>query len=274
MMNKYQKSQALRDLPRRLKKQNKSHAGKSLIIAGSQGMWGAAVLAAKACARTGSGYTYILDSRRRFPSGKDPDFLTISSLSLTKKHFSAIALGPGLNNGPQIIKTIQYLIQKSFPAVVLDAEALNALAKTKKKMILPKTWVLTPHEGELARLLKISSEKIRSDRLFWVKQAQKKFGCVVLLKGFHSLVADHKKVFQIMSGNPALAKAGTGDVLTGMVTAFLAQGLDTTKASCLAAYLHGKIADDWLKNKNDMISLMASDLVDQLPATIHRLRKK
>ena len=159
---------------------------------------------------------------------------------------------------------------------MLIADALTVSAK-ERLFPLPKTWILTPHEGELSRILNISAAKIRKDRTKYLRLAQKKCGCIVLLKGHETLVAAATEIYKIDTGNVALAlaKAGTGDVLTGMITGFLAQGLTPLNATLLGASLHGKIADDWvLRAKKDYLSLMASDLVDLIPTTLHRLRTR
>src|SRR5690606_34524368 len=183
--------------------------------------------------------------------------------------YSAIAIGPGGRNKEALARRLKNL--RSFKNVVVDAEALNALASMNIR--LPSTWILTPHEGELSRLINISSKSIQKDRLKYLKVAQQKFGCIVLLKGHKSLIADNKRIYEIQSGNPALAKAGTGDVLTGIIAGLLSQGVVSTKAACLGAYLHGCIADQWVK-ENDVLSLMASDLVCEIPSTIRKVRRK
>ncbi len=263
-------------LPKRVKNDNKTRGGHSLIIAGSRGMWGAAILAATAAARVGSGYTSLLTSNNNFPTLRGPDFLT-ADLSTTKaklNKFTAIAVGPGLGRGTFTTKVLRFLLEKKFPHVLLDADALNTLANLNIKK-LPPSWILTPHEGELSRLLNISANKIRLNRKFHILQATKKFACVVLLKGEKTLIAQQNKITEIKSGNVALAKAGTGDVLTGMITGFLAQGLSPLDAACLGTYVHGDIADDWVRKKNnDYLSLIPSDILTALPAKLSEIRKK
>ena len=125
----------------------------------------------------------------------------------------------------------------------------------------------------MSRILKVPSQAIKENRKKYLLLTQKKLGCVVLLKGYRTLVADEKSVWEIQSGNPALAKAGTGDVLTGMILSFMSQNLDSASAGKLAAYIHGSIADDWLKSGNDILSLLASDIVEMLPSTLRKIRK-
>lgn len=261
---KYSKIRAKKDLPTRKFSDNKTRGGKCLIIAGSKGLWGAAILAAESAARIGAGYTYIHPTSQGFPVIRHPDFLIHTNNKFSG--FKSIAIGPG-GNPSQIGKFIKKSIKHK--SVVLDAEALNYLAKNKIK--IPPTWILTPHEGELSRLLKISSNTIKKDRLKHIKLAQKKLGCIILLKGYKTLVADSKGVYEIQSGNPALAKAGTGDVLTGIIAGLLSQHLEPINAACLGAYIHGFIADQWAK-KNDILSLMATDLIKTLPSALRLIR--
>lgn len=266
---KYSAKNAKQDIPTRSYQDNKTRGGKCLIIAGSKGMYGSAVLASLGASRCGAGYTYLLSSGK-FPTAHHPDFLMVTGRPKFE-NFQATAIGPGFRNSKKIKKYLEAMIKQKIQNLVLDAEALNVIASTNKK--LPKTWIVTPHEGELSRILKVSSQKIRNDRKKYILIAQKKLGCVVLLKGHRTLVADGKSLREIQSGNPALAKAGTGDVLTGMIVAFLSQGLSSVSAANLAGYAHGLIADDWIKSGKDVLSLMASDVVDLIPKILAQIRK-
>jgi ADP-dependent NAD(P)H-hydrate dehydratase len=268
---KYSARQAQADLPTRYKNDNKTRGGKCLIIAGSKGMWGAAVLCAQAAARVGAGYTYIYDFKNSFPSLRFPDFLITSNKKDFSK-FSALAVGPGVQDRALLKKYILTLMQINHPSVVLDAEALNVLALEKKVLHIPSSWIMTPHEGEMGRLLQLSSQQVQSQREQSAIELQKKWGCRVLLKGSPTLVADGKTLFQIQSGNSSLAKAGTGDVLTGMITGLLSQGVTSSKAACLGAYIHGRISDQWIDDGNDQLSLLATDLLQQLPVMIAKIR--
>ncbi|MBC7420331.1 MAG: NAD(P)H-hydrate dehydratase [Bdellovibrio sp.] len=270
-MNTYSKSWARKQIPLRKNTDNKSSGGKTLVIAGSEGKWGAAILCAKAASRSGAGYVYVLNKNNDFPSCEHPDFLTIKKIGGLSE-FQSIAVGPGLIDKKFIEKCIFKFIKLKFRTVVLDAEALNTLAKMKKLPKLPGTWILTPHEGELSRLLDISSKKIKANRKKYALIAQKKFGCIILLKGFHTLVADSTDVWKVNSGNSSLAKAGTGDVLTGMIAGFLSQNVKPIHAACLAAYVHGMIADQWIDDGNDHLSLTASDMLTRLPAVLKKSR--
>lgn len=274
LLSKFNRIQARKLLPKRKKTDSKIAGGKSLIIAGSEGMFGAAVLAGSAAARVGSGYVILLTDQKKFSSAQHPDFLVADwkQKKISDIKFTAVGIGPGIGRSAQASELLQQLLKLKIQNVVIDADALNLHALNKNRL-LPKTWIATPHEGELSRLLNIPAEVIKKNRISAVKQAQKKLGCVVLLKGSKTLIATDEKIFEIQSGNRALAKSGTGDVLTGIITGFLAQGLSPQEAACLGAYVHGSIADKWIKDKKDYLSLMASDLLTAIPQALKNLRE-
>lgn len=253
-------------LPKRAETANKSHGGKCLIIAGSEGMWGACYLSALSAARVGAGYVYLPASTKNL--NEHPDFLSneiVKEMSL--ESFGAIAIGPGLKI-TSTHKKLFHHIEKTFAGpVVIDAGALELVKKLKAN------WIITPHEGELSKLLNISSDEIRKDRFKAAQMAQEKFGGIVILKGHYTLIATKAMIYEIQTGNKALAKAGTGDVLTGMIVGFLSQGLKPVDAAILACGVHGYIADRWVKDK-DYLSLMASDLIGDIPRALFALRKK
>lgn len=264
-LKKFKKSDAQKLLPNRSKKSNKTHGGRVLILAGSKKYMGAGILTATAAARTGAGYTTLVTDLRAFPIGRHPDFLIkdLKDLKLNKNDFDAVAVGPGFGVSRQTEKILKQLIQLKFPRVVVDADALTLIAQ-KKIFPLPPTWILTPHQGEFKRLAKPNES---------LQALQKRFGCVFLLKGHLTQIQSQTENFQINSGTPALAKSGTGDVLTGIIAALLAQGLSSPKAAALGAHIHGFASQLWLKQKKDVLSLMASDLLELLPLALHRLRK-
>lgn len=272
MIKTFSRKDVSKLLPTRKKSDNKTRGGKSLVIAGSSGMEGAALLCARAAARSGSGYVYLFSSSDQLLNLKQPDFLTLKSKKqFDEINFNSIAIGPGFRNPKSLKQWLNKLQKINFKNVVLDAEALSYLSENNIK--IPSTWILTPHEGELAKLLKVSSSVIRKDRIRYTRIAQKKYGCVVLLKGAGTLIVDNKRSTKITSGNASLAKAGTGDVLTGMIVAFLSQDIQPYEAATLAAYIHGYMADSWINQGRDYLSLMASDLVEMLPKTLAQLRR-
>lgn len=266
--------QARRVLPKRMSSSNKTTGGRALVLAGSAGFAGAAVLSATAASRAGAGYTHLATALKNFSHLKNPDFL-VSELrrkDWQKLKVNAIAIGPGLGVSKETESILRYLLKLEAPKVVVDADALTVIANAKLYP-LPQSWILTPHEGELSRMIGWTADAIRKARPEALAKAQEKYQCVVLLKGHPTLVADGEVVLRVQSGNPALGKAGTGDVLTGMIVGFLAQGLSPLSATLLGAYLHGRMADDWVKQGNDYLSLMASDLLGLLPQSMAKLRR-
>jgi ADP-dependent NAD(P)H-hydrate dehydratase len=202
-------------LPKRTRISNKTTGGKALIIGGGKGLYGAGLLSALAATRMGAGYTHLMTDLTKFPWIKFPDFILhpIKISELKNKEDYAIGIGPGLGVEEKNKKLINYLIKNNFANVVADADALTLIAKYNISP-LPSTWVLTPHEGELARLLKTTSNLIQKDRLKAIKAAQEKYGCTILLKGAMTLITSpkKKKILSVQTGTPALSKAGTGDV--------------------------------------------------------------
>ena len=264
-------------LPKRTKSSNKTDAGKVLIIGGGKGLYGAGILSALAATKSGAGYTHLMTDLAKFPWIKFPDFILhpIKLAELKNKEDFFIGIGPGLGITEKNHRLIKYLIQHNYKNIVADADALSCIAKYDIAP-LPPTWILTPHEGELARLLNISSRIIKKDRKHYIKMAQEKFNCTILLKGATTLIINQetKKISAIHEGTPSLSKAGTGDVLLGMIVAFRAQGLAPSEACLGASYIHGKIAQEWEKKGNDQLSLRPTDLIERLPQIIKMVRMK
>ena len=252
-------------LPKRTKIAQKQDGGKCLFIAGSEGLWGASILCAKAAYRVGAGYVYLPEDTKNLILY--PDFVSLKiTTSLNLDRFAAVAIGPGSIITPKFKTVFQHLLKTFKGPVLVDAGALPLVKKN------PDHWIITPHEAELAKLLNSTVEKIRADRIKAARLAQKTFGGIVVLKGPHTLITSAKNIFEMTTGNKALAKAGTGDVLTGMITGFISQGLKPIDACVLGCGLHGSIADHWIK-KNDYLSLMASDVIELIPKIIFKLRK-
>lgn len=262
-------------LPVRSKSSNKTDGGKVLIIGGGKGLYGAGILSSLAATRCGAGYTHLMTDLSKFPWLKFPDFivhpLKLSELK-NKKEF-AVGIGPGLGLTGVKLSLLKFLIKNQFEKVVVDADALTLLAEHNIAP-LPASWVMTPHEGELARLLKISSSLVKADREKALKMAFNKFQCTVLLKGSETLIISplSKKITKLKIFAPSLSKAGTGDVLLGMIVAFRAQGLDPLKASVVGAALHGAVAKEWESAGNDRLSLRPLDLIEKIPMTIKQMR--
>lgn len=269
-------------LPQRKEVSNKSQSGRTCIIAGKKGMWGAGILAGSGAFRAGSGYVTLASLEDpSVVATKRPDILTcqFSSVREVLSPQSAVAIGPGLGIGRQTEKIIQELLSLGVQNVVLDADALSTLAAMNQQFNkkLDKTWLLTPHSGEMARLLHSSSEQVDRDRIEAVKACSLRYGCHVLLKGYKTLLGycdkDGSQIEVINSGNASLATAGTGDVLCGMIAGFVAQGLDIRNSGAVGSFLHGTTADIWVKKGKAKNSMMASDILDLIPEAFEQLLK-
>lgn len=270
-----------KSLPKRRATSNKTNHGHSLVLAGRSGMWGAALLAASAAYRVGSGYVTLASFEDAQEILREaPEVLTAPSALdealWAKPKWKAVGLGPGLGiddrSSGRILECLERLRTRGEWPVVVDADAITAVAR-HRLFSLPKNWVLTPHAGELARILDVDAKTIEADRYRYASEAARLLGCHVLLKGYRTVLSDGERSWVILSGNAALAKAGTGDVLTGMITGLMAQGLPTPRAAAVGAYLHGRIADEWVRAGYDRRSLQASDLREILPrllASFHR----
>lgn len=252
---------------------HKSSRGKCLLLAGSKKYPGAGILAARAALRMGSGYV-ILAQKNISTSLADPDFLLCDLMKNKWEQIAcdAILLGPGFGVNKFTASVINKLKVLKFTSVVLDADALTVCAN-EKLFPLPSSWIVTPHVGELSRCLGISSEEIAQDRYAAIRKAQELFQCIVLLKGDGTLVANHQRICKVTTGNSALAKAGTGDVLAGIITALRAQKVSPFTAALLGAYVHGATANLWKAQKKDLLSMRAIDVLELLPSVLAKLRQ-
>lgn len=266
-----QRKEAQKIFPRKSFAGNKTKYGHLLIVAGSEKMPGALRLASEAAARAGVGYITLALDKEWLRDGKNlkilfPDFILTSKEEILasqnsdlQKKYSAFLVGPGLDeklNNKIILEKLLSLKKKT----LIDAEGINLVAK--HQLELHSECILTPHAGELSRLLGSSSVSIEQDRIKACQIFYNKFSANLLLKGHKTIILSQRKYFVIASGNKSLAKAGTGDVLSGIIASFMAQGLDPAKAACLGAFIHGDLADYWVKAGNSISALMASDLLE------------
>ena len=270
-------------LHNRAKDSHKGNFGKVLICAGSPGMGGAGILASEASLFCGSGLvTLVTDTSNVSPSLlRNPEVMAIGvdmvegvDIDLKIKDHSVILYGPGIAN-TAFAKTILGKILKSAnnSKIILDAGALHIAASSKSLIKKSnKTILMTPHPGEAAILLNISIEDVQRDRLSAAKQIADTYGAsIVILKGMGTVVFDstNNKSFICACGGPELATGGTGDVLAGVLTALLAQGLDIRNASIIAVAVHSEAG---LKFKEEIgeIGLNASSLIPIIRQLINR----
>ena len=270
-------------LPNRAKDSHKGNFGKVLICAGSPGMGGAGILASEASLFCGSGLVTLVTDTSNVSSSllRNPEVMAIGvdmvegvDIDLKIKDHSVILYGPGIAN-TAFAKTILGKILKSAnnSKIILDAGALHIAASSKSLIKKSnKTILMTPHPGEAAILLNISIEEVQRDRLSAAKQIADTYGAsIVILKGMGTMVFDSKnnKSFISSCGGPELATGGTGDVLAGVLTALLAQGLDIRNASIIAVAVHSEAG---LKFKEEIgeIGLNASSLIPIIRQLINR----
>jgi hydroxyethylthiazole kinase-like uncharacterized protein yjeF len=277
-------------LPQRTAASHKGDFGHVLVVAGSPGRSGAAILAARAAVRGGAGLVTVgvpsplLDvvelgsvesMTLALPADEEgglrPD--AVDRL-LADPRWTVLAVGPGLGTGGDTKEAVRRLARRSALPLVLDADGVNAFAGDPEGLRgREAATVLTPHPGELARLLGTSTAAVGEDRLAAVRDAAARTGAVVLLKGHLTLVASPDgRVAVNPTGNPALASGGTGDVLTGLVAALLAQGLEAYDAACLAAHLHGLAADLAIAEQGG-VAIAAGDLANALPKAFAELQR-
>ena len=259
-------------LPQRKSDDHKAKQGHLLVLAGREGFWGAGRLASLSAYRMGAGYVTWAGKEEHPPLEQTPEVLTkkISDKDLFENK-TAVVIGPGLGVNPETKKLLLELKTTDLP-VLVDADAFTVCVR-ENLFPLPSHWVVTPHSGELARLFKVKGEDVDQDRLLFAKKAFQKIGALVLLKGLYSILADQNKYFIIPAGNSALAKAGTGDVLSGFIGALMARSLSPFTAGAVGSFVHGKLADEWVQSGRDADTLMAQDLKDLLPFVLEKLRK-
>ena len=262
------RSQVMANFPRRPRDSHKGLFGTVAIIGGTTGMIGAALLAARAALKLGAGSVHVGLLAENVP-GVDllqPELMLHSaSASLQLPGVNVMAVGCGLGCDMAAQKILHAALNIN-AALVLDADALNILAlRADLRMLLSAreaACVLTPHPGEAARILACSTKEIQADRIAAGIQLARQLHCSVVLKGADSLcVTRDGKLFVNTTGNPGMSSAGMGDVLTGMIAAFIAQGLTADNAMLLAVYLHGA-AGDALAEQGVTIGMTATEVME------------
>jgi hydroxyethylthiazole kinase-like uncharacterized protein yjeF len=256
--NRFVTEDILRLVPRKKLEDNKYTAGSVLVVGGQHGMTGAIILAASAAYRADAGYVAVAAPADSLPIIETQLVEAVKrpleeAVDATKRA-SALALGPGLGRGPDRKALVRALLDTDVPAVV-DADALHELEPFTRDA----GTVLTPHSGELARLIGEESAWVDAHRLEALQRAVEKYRCVVLLKGADTVIgAPGEGVWVVGGAVPSLAVAGSGDVLTGIIAAFLSKGLAAREAAAAATVLHRRAA------RSRERGLVAGDLVDAL----------
>jgi len=277
---------------KRLKRKKDAHKGDFghvFVLAGSTGFTGAACLCSEAALLAGAGLVTlgiprslnVIVARKLkevmtypLPENKDAS-LNIKAFPKIKAklgHIDVLAIGPGLSQNKNTQCLVRKVISSIDKPMVIDADGLNALAGHLDILKQTKSnKILTPHPGEMARLLGVSTKFVQKNRKLLAKDLSSRYNVVTVLKGSGTVVAGPKnKVLVNTTGNPGMAKGGTGDVLTGIIAAFLAQGLNPFEAAKIAVFIHG-LAADLAVRKKGQLSLLASDILDKLPQALQKI---
>ncbi len=278
-------------LPPRAPDAHKGGAGHAFLLAGSVGFSGAAALCTMGALRVGAGLVTLgLPKSLHAPMVEKLTEAMLKvlpetrqgSLSLaafpeilsTIERMDVVAIGPGLSQQPQTKDLVRQLLPKIVKPLVVDADGLNALAEdvaVLKRRHLP--MILTPHPGEMGRLVRLSSADVQRDRQRIATSFAQQYHVIVVLKGHQTVVAGFDgQVYLNDTGNPGMATGGSGDVLTGMIAGLLAQRLSLGDAARLGVYLHG-LAGDLAAAERGQIGLIASDLLDRIPLAIRQYQQ-
>jgi NAD(P)H-hydrate epimerase len=260
-------------VPHRSARDTKYTAGAVVVVGGQRGMTGAACLAALAALRADAGYATLAVPEESLAIAEtialEPvkigwsDESAVDTIAAAAERGGALAIGPGLGRGAERHALVRALLERIDLPAVVDADGLHGLEPVERSAPL----VLTPHAGELGRLLGTGSDQVGEHRLESARTAAERFGAVVLLKGPDTIVAAPGAGTIVADlGPPSLATAGTGDVLTGVVAAFLAKGLEPQLAAAAAAVAHARAAE----LAPNRVGLLASDLLSSLPAVFER----
>ncbi len=276
-------------LPKRHAAAHKGSCGKVLVVAGSQGLTGAAFLSSSAALRAGAGLVTlgIADGLHDIMEVKLTEVMThplpevakgvlgsssLEDILLLASENDVLAIGPGLGRAPDTLAMVRDVVQLAERPLIIDADALFALAGHAEILsgasVLP---VVTPHPGEMARLIGRSIGEINDNRVATARQAAEQWGCIVVLKGAHTVIAfPDGEIYINLTGNAGMATGGTGDILTGIIAALIAQGLSSHDAAVAGVYLHG-LAGDMAAVDYDA-GLMAGDLLPMIPAAVQKIK--
>ncbi len=276
-------------LPRRKLDAHKTNCGKVVVFAGSVGMTGAATLTAISSLQVGAGLTKLAIPVSLNPilEQKLTEVMTVplaetkeQSISLKAKDqigdllkwADVLAVGPGLSTNAETVEFVKWLLTSIKKPMVIDADGLNALVKSPELIQkYPAELIITPHPGELARLIELSISEIQQDRLNVIRKFAQKWGKVIVLKGGPSVIAaPNGDLFINSTGNPGMATGGSGDVLTGMIAGLLAQKLTALDAALVGVFLHG-LAGDLAAEDLSQMGMIAGDINYYVPGAIKEL---
>ena len=275
-------------LPPRAPESNKGNFGRVLVVAGSRGMSGAAVLCGNAALRGGAGLVRVATPQEVLPivAGGSPCYMThplpqdadgrldesaLTPLLAVARDNNVVAIGPGLGRSSAMTTLLATVLERLELPIVLDADGLNAFVQHTARLRRPPPLILTPHPGEFSRLLNIDVGRVQAHRRELAAAFAAENDLVLLLKGHRTVVTDGKRVYENTTGNPGMATAGSGDVLTGLIAALLGQGCEAFAAAQLGAYVHG-LAGDLARDEVGEAGMIATDILERLPRALQRVR--
>ena len=269
-------------LPKRKSNSHKGTYGRVGIISGSRGMTGAPYLSSQAALRIGAGLVYTIIPEyletimciklteaivKPILDGGKGHFIRKSSIEVLEgiKNMDTIAIGPGIGLDEERIDFVSQIVKSCKVPMVIDADGINCIFHNPDILLDKENHIIiTPHPGEMARLLRSSTKEIQENREYYAKYAAEKYNIYVVLKGNNTIVTSPKgEVYINKTGNPGMATAGSGDVLTGMITGLLGQDFDIFNATKLGVYLHGKAGDLACESKGEY-SVIATDILDNI----------
>jgi NAD(P)H-hydrate epimerase len=261
-------------IKKRVADSSKWNYGRALIFAGNKSKIGAAIIAAKACLRAGTGLVTVnIPKKERLAIFTAiPEAMVEFREEKTEwNNYNAFAIGPGIGTEKQAERKLELLIEHVKSPIVFDADALNILAKNQNSLKqLPINSILTPHKKEFDRLFGLHSTE-EERRKSAIDQA-KKLKVIIVLKGHKTFITDGDKTFENTTGNSGLAKGGSGDALTGIITAFLAQYYEPINAAIIGVYLHGLAADITLETQSPE-SMLITDVIENLGKAFYQIQK-
>ena len=278
-------------LPTRHPDTHKGDVGRVVVVAGSVGLTGAAALCSEAALRAGAGLvtlalpkslndlmavklTEVMTTPLPETKGRSLSLSALPELVSLLDRADAAAIGPGLSQHPQTKQLVRQLLPRVVKPCVVDADGLNALAEDVdllKRRDVPA--VLTPHPGEMGRMIRLSAGDVQRDRERIASEFAKKYRVIVALKGHRTIVANvDGECYVNDTGNPGMASGGMGDVLTGLIAGLLGQGLAAFEAARLGVYLHG-LAGDLAAKERGQVGLIASDLLARIPLAIRQYQQ-
>lgn len=268
-------------IKKRPKDLHKGDCGRVLVIAGSKGMAGAAILSARGALRSGAGLVRVSIPEELFPIIQVgvPEATCISrSLSPDQlEQYQAIVIGPGLGDENSNVSLIKMVLEEVYGTVIIDADALNLIAQNKElQNVMNKSsenLIITPHPGEAARLLGCTTNEINRDRVTAVRRLVEQTGAVSVLKGAGTLVAtSNQKTYINTTGNSGMATGGSGDVLSGIIAALAGQGLSCFEAAAAGVYIHGLAGDIAAENLGEY-GLIATDIATMVALALKKTIK-